>query len=258
MNVAKLMVRILPGLEEVEAQHFSDLEELIGKGDVNVPVAALHHLDHLCDLGRAYQMKIGNEPLVDLISQKSALLVCSTDHFRKLTQSRKAVAGHDPLRRVGQEEIAQLQAAGLLQPASYLGVRGAGRKSGLQNDKISSLQDLAQGPSRLLHDGEVRVEAWVHENGYYYYEGLADSRIIESRRGHKALSSVKPYQLLQASLLRDGIDSPVDESAALCVDIHAHNLDATGGHNSGQRQPGVAKANDCYLPCFLRHIPYPS
>ena len=45
--MAELMVGLVPGLEEVHLQILADLEQLIGQGDIDVPVAALHDLDHL-------------------------------------------------------------------------------------------------------------------------------------------------------------------------------------------------------------------
>jgi len=54
--MAELMVGFVPGLEKVHLQILADLEELIGQGDINIPVAALHDLDHLCHPRRGDQI----------------------------------------------------------------------------------------------------------------------------------------------------------------------------------------------------------
>jgi len=47
MNVAVLMIGVLPGLIKVDFQHLCDLVKLIGQSDVNISVAALDDLDKL-------------------------------------------------------------------------------------------------------------------------------------------------------------------------------------------------------------------
>jgi len=52
-------------------------------------------------------MKVADEFLVDLVGNYAALFVPAADHFGKFPESREAIAGHYPLRRIGQEKVAR-------------------------------------------------------------------------------------------------------------------------------------------------------
>ena len=135
-------------------------------------------------------MEVIDEPTINLIGHNAALLIPAPDHLGKFFQPGDAVAGHYPLRGVGQIKVAGQQAAGPAEQLLCHILCGFGREGGLQDHQIPFLEDFAQGLQSALHDRKVGIVAGIHKHRHYDYECPAACRILEARRGYKPLAAM--------------------------------------------------------------------
>jgi hypothetical protein len=141
---------LVKAASNVQAHAIAQQRQLVGQGDVDRPEGVLVHLDHLGRLAAADRhhaldgLRIeGHRHLVRLGTDRP-------DDLVGVLGGVALVAGIDPLRRVGQEEIAlHLQARGLQDGQHHL-VGGAWVGRGLQTDQLPRPQIAGQLAGDML------------------------------------------------------------------------------------------------------------
>ena len=228
----------------IDAHAVADHGDLVHKGDVDVPLAVLDHLDRLGGLDGGDGERSGlDDDVVDLLDLPGALLVHAGDDLLNIGQGMYAVTGVDALGRVADLPVlAALEAGFLFDDGDADVLRHAGVHRGLKDHDAAGGEVLAHGAGRALDGAQIRRVVRVDRRGHGDDQEL---RLLQAGgircKFHRGILDGLAY-------LVGGVDAVGVFVHTLLIDVKANDRNVLGKlHRKGHTHIAEAHQSQLFL-----------
>ena len=219
--------------------------DLVHKGDVDIPLAVLDHLDRLGGLdGGNGEGPCLDDDIVDLFDLPGALLVHAGDDLLDIGQGMNTVAGVDALRTVADFPIlAAFQAGFPLDNGDADILRHAGVNRGLKDHDAAGGQVLSHGAGSPLDGPQIRRGVRVHRRGH------GDDQELRFLQAGGVRCKFHRGILDGLAHLVGGVDAVGVFVHTLLVDVKANDRNVLGKlHRKGHTHIAEAHQSQLFLP----------
>ena len=229
-------------LIRVDSHAVTDHGHLVHKGDVDVPLAVLHHLHGLGGLNGGHGEGAGlDDDVIYLLNFAGGLLVHAGNDLADIGEGVYPIAGVDALGAVADLPVHAALEAGLLLDDGHANVLGdAGVHRGLEDHDGAGGQVLPHGAGGALHRTQVGGGVGVHGRGHGHNDelGLLQPRGVGGEVHGGVLDGL--------AHLVGGVDAVGVLIHALFIDVEADDEDMLGKlHGNGHTH--IAQAHQGQL-----------
>ena len=229
----------------INAHAVADHGDLVHKGDVDIPLAVLDHLDRLGGLdGGNGEGPCLDDDIVDLFDLPDALLVHAGDDFPDIGQGMNTVAGVDALWRVADLPVLPAFQAGFLFNDGDADIlRHAGVHRGLKDHDAAGGEVLAHGAGRALNGAQIRCGIGIDRRGH------GDDQELRFLQAGGVRCKFHRGILDGLAHLVGGVDAVGVLIHPLFVDVKANDRNVLGKlHRKGHTHIAEAHQSQLFLP----------